>query len=91
MAARKACAASAVGGNRVLIRHGGSGFLAKPGNSDGLARILLASTNNPILQERLGNNAEPFIADSRMNAQSMNSTYYKKYSETIITESTSID
>jgi len=90
MAARKACAASAVGGIRDLIRDGATGLLAKPGNTEDLARVLLRLINAPLLRERLGTNAALFIADSRMNAQTMASTYYKKYSQTIKNASTSI-
>ena len=54
MASKKAVVASDVGGIPMLIRHGKSGFLAKPGDSRSLEKFIRILLEDPNLREKMG-------------------------------------
>jgi glycosyltransferase involved in cell wall biosynthesis len=61
LAAGLPCIASNVGGNPDLIQDGKNGLLFEREDIDGLAERMLSLAQNPVLREKLSNNAPPSV------------------------------
>lgn len=61
MASGLAVVGSNVGGIKTLVQNGLNGLLVEPGDSQGLARAILALLDDPLKREALGREAQRFI------------------------------